>query len=153
MAAAPAARAAFLATCLTFGRSAFFVVLWLFVRFVFPVFNLVRARFNEDLAFVRLPLFFMIPASTWERPLSGLNINISGHAKLVNRPQYGVLSGSAQPFAGIFELRDRRSKTARHVRSGSHVEFNSAYCGTRSVVRLALSLARTSPSDAKAPTE
>lgn len=63
MAAAPAASAAFLATRLTFGRSLFFVVLRLVARFVFPVFDLVRARLNEDLAFVRLPLFFMIPAS------------------------------------------------------------------------------------------
>jgi hypothetical protein len=87
MAAAPAARAAFLATCLTFGRSVFFVVLRLFVLFAFLVFDLVRARFNEDLAFedlafVRLTLFFMIPPSTYVRPIAGPNLNTSGRAQL-----------------------------------------------------------------------
>jgi hypothetical protein len=68
MAAAPAASAAFLATCLTFGISLFLVVLRPFVRFGFPVFDLERARFNDDLALVRLLLFFMIPASTGKAP-------------------------------------------------------------------------------------
>jgi hypothetical protein len=77
-AAAPAARAAFLATCLTFGRSVFFVVLRLFVLFAFLVFDVVRARFNEDLAFVRLTLFFMILPPHNERPVAGPNLNTSG---------------------------------------------------------------------------
>jgi hypothetical protein len=81
-AAAPAARAAFLATCLTFGRSVFFVVLRLFVLFAFLVFDVVRARFNEDLAFVRLTLFFMILPPHNERPVAGPNLNTSGRAGL-----------------------------------------------------------------------
>ena len=71
IAATPAARAAFLATRPTFGRRAFFavpdrfalVVFFfvpdLFARVVFLVFDLVLARFNEDLALVRLTLLFM----------------------------------------------------------------------------------------------
>jgi hypothetical protein len=60
-AATPAATAAFLATRLTFGRSVFFVFVGLFALVVFLVFDLLRARFSNDLAFVRLTLFFMIP--------------------------------------------------------------------------------------------
>jgi len=51
IAATPAAIAAFFAARLTFGRRVFFVVLRLVVLFAFLVFDLVRARFNEDLAF------------------------------------------------------------------------------------------------------
>jgi hypothetical protein len=86
MAAAPAARAAFLATRLTFGRSVFFVVLRLFVLFAFLVFDLVRVRFNEDLAFVRLILFFMLPPSTYVRLIAGPNLNTSGRAELPSSP-------------------------------------------------------------------
>ena len=71
IAATPAARAAFLAARPTFGRRAFFavpdrfalVVFFfvpdLFARVVFLVFDLVLARFNEDLALVPLTLLFM----------------------------------------------------------------------------------------------
>jgi hypothetical protein len=71
IAATPAARAAFLATRPTFGRRAFFAVpdrfalvvfsfvSDLFAPVVFLVFDLVLARFNEDLALVRLTLLFM----------------------------------------------------------------------------------------------
>jgi hypothetical protein len=68
IAAAPAARAAFLATRLAFGRNVFFaLVVLLDFDLVRPRFNedldLVRPRFNEDLDLVRLTLFFMIPPS------------------------------------------------------------------------------------------
>jgi hypothetical protein len=84
IAATPAARAAFLATRLAFGRRAFFVVpvlvalvvfflvAGLFALFAFLVFDLVFARLNEDLALARLTLFFMncshLSAGTSARP-------------------------------------------------------------------------------------
>jgi hypothetical protein len=69
IAAAPAARAAFLATRLAFGRNVFFALVVLFdfdlVRSRFNEdLDLVRPRFNEDLDLVRLTLFFIIPPST-----------------------------------------------------------------------------------------
>jgi hypothetical protein len=81
MAATPAARAAFLATCLAFGSRVFFafagVLAFAFV--VFLVFDLARARFDVDLAFVRLTLFFIIPPlapNSWGPPLmAGPNLN------------------------------------------------------------------------------
>ena len=77
IAAAPAARAAFFATRLAFGRNAFLALVVLFdfdlVRprcdedfdLVRPRFDedldLVGLRFDEDLDLVRLTLFFIIP--------------------------------------------------------------------------------------------
>jgi hypothetical protein len=61
MAATPAARAAFLATRLTFGSRVFFAFAGVFAFVVFLVFDLARARFDADLALVRLTRFFMIP--------------------------------------------------------------------------------------------
>jgi len=84
IAATPAARAAFLATCLAFGRRAFFVLPVLFplvvfllvagrfALFDFLVFDLVFARFNEDLAFARLALF-MLPPLWWA--VAGVTLN------------------------------------------------------------------------------
>ena len=79
IAATPAARAAFFATRLAFGRKVFFALVVLFdfdllrPRFsedfdlVRPRFDedldLVRPRFDEDLDSVRLILFFIIPPS------------------------------------------------------------------------------------------
>lgn len=63
IAATPAASAAFFATRLTFGRILFFVVLAVFVLVVLLGFDLVRARVAEDLALVRLTLFFMVRSS------------------------------------------------------------------------------------------
>jgi len=74
MAAAPAARAAFLATRLTFGSRVFFVFAGVLAFVVFLVFDLVRARFEADLAFVRLTLFFTIPSlgsNRWRSTLNG----------------------------------------------------------------------------------
>jgi hypothetical protein len=60
IAATPAASAAFFATRLTFGRTLFFVALAAFVLVVLLGFDFVRARVDEDLALVRLTLFFMV---------------------------------------------------------------------------------------------
>jgi hypothetical protein len=57
MAATPAARAAFLATRLTFGSKVFFAFAGVFDFIVFLIFELARARFDADLAFVRLTRF------------------------------------------------------------------------------------------------
>jgi hypothetical protein len=65
IAAAPAARAAFFATRLTFGRNVFFALVVVLLDFdlVRPRFNedfdLVRPRFDEDLDLARLTLFFI----------------------------------------------------------------------------------------------
>jgi hypothetical protein len=71
MAATPAARAAFLATRLTFGSRVFFVFADVLAFVVFLVFDLVRARFDADLTFMRLTLFFMIPSNRWRSTLNG----------------------------------------------------------------------------------
>jgi hypothetical protein len=108
-AATPAATAAFLATRLTFGRRVFFVFVGLFALVVFLVFDLLRARFSNDLAFVRLTLFFMIPpvaskwlAQLWRRP----NFNSPGVAAvpppLPLRRQLGNSSAAALPRKSCF---------------------------------------------------
>jgi hypothetical protein len=86
MAAAPAARAAFLATRLTFGSRVFFVFAGVLAFVVFLVFDLVRARFEADLAFVRLTLFFTIPSlgsNRWRSALNGgPNLNAPSRAEV-----------------------------------------------------------------------
>jgi hypothetical protein len=92
---------------LTFGRRAFFVfegvfapvvfffVLGLFALVVFLVFDLVRARFNEDLALARLTLFFMIFLPFGGRP----DLNRHGVPNRVRAGKLPTSSNSRQQWA------------------------------------------------------
>jgi hypothetical protein len=98
MAAAPAARAAFLATRLTFGSRVFFVFAGVLAFVVFLVFDLVRARFEADLAFVRLTLFFTIPSlgsNRWRSALNGgPNLNAPAVPKFHSRTERLRVTGA-----------------------------------------------------------
>jgi hypothetical protein len=92
IAAIPAARAAFLATRWTFGSRVFFVFAGVLAFVVFLVFDLVRARFEADLAFVRLTLFFMISSLRCNRWRSTLN---GGPEPQCRRPCRSSIRGPA----------------------------------------------------------
>jgi hypothetical protein len=133
IAAAPAARAAFLATRLTFGSRVFFVFASVLAFVVFLVFDLVRARFEADLAFVRLTLFFMIPSlgsNRWRSTLNGV-------------PELQCPSRAEVPFERLRVTRVRESKQRAGPTSSTYASGPPArrwmlcadWPGTRDAIR------------------
>jgi len=97
MAAAPAARAAFLATRLTFGSRVFFVFAGVLAFVVFLVFDLVRARSEADLAFVRLTFSRSFPSALiggGPRLMAARNLNAPAVPKFHSRTERLRVTGA-----------------------------------------------------------